>query len=78
METTSIDLLNKKLKNTPQSVIERVLGYVDSLLETTSATKPYSLSKEQQQILDSQINSDKTIYTDAETLYTGIKNKYEL
>lgn len=78
METTSIDLLNKKLKNAPQSVIERVLGYVDSLLETTSATKPYSLSTEQQETLNSQLNSDKTIYTDAETLYTGIKNKYEL
>lgn len=78
METTSIELLNRKLKNAPQSVIERVLGYVDSLLETTTATKPYALSKEQQQILDNQLNSDKTIYNDAETLYTDIKNKYEL
>lgn len=78
MEPTSIDLLNKKLKNAPQSVIERVLGYVDSLLENNSATKPYSLSEEQQQILDSQLNSDKSIYTDAETLYTDLKRKYEL
>lgn len=78
MKTTSIDLLNRKLKNAPQSVIERVLGYVDSLLETTSASKPYSLSKEQQQILDSQLNSDKATYTNAETLYTDLKRKYEL
>jgi len=51
---------------------------VDSLLETTSATKPYSLSKEQQQILDSQLNSDKATYTEAETLYTVLKSKYEI
>ncbi|KQB43570.1 DUF2683 family protein [Flavobacterium aquidurense] len=40
--------------------------------------KPYELSTEQQEILDSQINSDKSLYTDAELLYTDLKKKYEL
>lgn len=78
METISIDLLAKKLKNAPQSVLERVNVYVDALLEPATNTKPYSLSAAQQQILDKQLNSDKTTYTDAETLYTDLKNKYEL
>lgn len=78
METTSIELLNRKLKNAPQGVIERVLGYVDSLLETYSATKPYSLSNEQQQILDRQLNSDKSKYSDPESLYTDLKNRHGL
>ena len=78
METTAIDLLTKKLKNAPQSVLERVIGYVDALLERTTTTKTYRLSKEQQQLLDSQVNSDKTTYTEAETLYTDLKKKYEL
>jgi hypothetical protein len=78
METTAIDLLTKKLKNAPQSVLERVIGYVDALLEPTATTKTYRLSEEQQQLLDSQINSDKTTYTEAETLYTDLKKKYEL
>jgi hypothetical protein len=78
METTAIDLLTKKLKNAPQSVLERVIGYVDALLEPTAATKTYRLSEEQQKLLDSQINSDKTTYTEAETLYTDLKKKYEL
>jgi hypothetical protein len=77
METISIELLTKKLKNAPQSVLERVIGYVDALIEPTN-TKPYSLSNEQQQILDSQLNSDKATYTNAETLYTDLKKKYEL
>ena len=76
METISIDLLTRKLKNAPQSALERVIGYVDALIEPS--TKSYSLSKQQQQILDSQLNSDKSTYTDAETLYTDLKNKYEL
>jgi hypothetical protein len=78
METISLDLLTRKLKNAPQSVLERVIGYVDALVEPTANAKPYSLSAAQQQILDSQLGSDKSTYTDAETLYTDLKNKYEL
>ena len=78
METISIDLLTRKLKNAPQSVLERVIGYVDALVEPATNAKPYNLSANQQQILDSQLGSDKSTYTDAETLYTDLKNKYEL
>ena len=78
METKSIDLLNRKLKNAPQSVLERVIAYVDALLEPATPTKPYSLSKEQQQLLDSQLYSDKTTYTNAETIYSDLKKKHEL
>lgn len=78
METISLDLLTRKLKNAPQSVLERVIGYVDALIEPAANTKPYSLTIEQQQILDSQLNADKATYTDAETLYTDLKKKYEL
>jgi hypothetical protein len=78
MESNAIDLISKKLKNAPQSVLERVIGYVDALVEPLANVKPYILSKEQQQILDNQINSDKATYTDAETLYTDLKTKYEL
>ncbi|MHC0447108.1 DUF2683 family protein [Flavobacterium sp. 3-218] len=40
--------------------------------------KPYELSAEQQEILDSQVNSDKSNYKDAESIYTDLKKKYEL
>ena len=49
---------------------------IENKISTT--TKTYRLSKEQQQLLDSQVNSDKTTYTEAETLYTDLKKKYEL
>lgn len=77
MESNSIDLITKKLKNAPQSVLERVIGYVDALVEPLNV-KPYNLSKEQQQILDNQINSEKATYKDADNLYTDLKKKYEL
>ena len=40
--------------------------------------KSYELSTEQQEILDSQINLDKSLYTHAESIYTDLKKKYEL
>jgi succinate dehydrogenase/fumarate reductase flavoprotein subunit len=78
METISIDLLTKKLKNAPQSVLERVMGYIDALVESEKNSKPYELSKEQQQVLDSQLSSDKSTYTEAEMLFEDLKKKYEL
>ncbi|KRD09076.1 hypothetical protein ASE21_14590 [Flavobacterium sp. Root901] len=40
--------------------------------------KPYELSSEQQEILNSQINLDRSHYKDAESIYTDLKKKYEL
>ena len=76
MQTITLDLLTKKLKDAPQSVLDRVFGYAEALIEPTS--KPYSLTKEQQEQLDNQINSDKSEYVAAEALYSDLKSKYEL
>lgn len=78
METKSIDLLTLKLKNAPQSILERVIGYVDALVDPATNTSPYYLNIDQEELLDSQLNSDKSTYLDAETLYFDLKNKYEI
>jgi hypothetical protein len=78
METISIDFLTQKLKKAPQNILERVNGYIDALLEHKSSSNTYSLSLEQQRLLDSQLNADKSTYIDAETVYKDLKNKYEL
>ena len=76
MNTLTFDLITEKLKNAPQDVLERVVGYVDALIEP--ARKPYFLSAEQQNILDSQIHCDKSNYVDADVLFDELKSKYEL
>jgi len=43
-----------------------------------SKEKTFVLSSEQQKVLDSQIGLDKKLYTDADTVYTDLKNKYGL
>lgn len=78
METITLKMLTEKLKDAPQSVLERVMGYVDALIEPSQMERPYKLSNEQQEILDSQVNEDKSNYIDADKLYTDLKSKYEL
>ncbi|WP_396151290.1 DUF2683 family protein [Flavobacterium sp.] len=43
-----------------------------------SKDKPFSLTGEQQKQLDDQVGLDKKNYTDAETVYGDLKNKYGL
>ena len=45
METLTLELLTKKLKDAPQSVLERVMGYVDALIEPIETIESYTLSK---------------------------------
>jgi hypothetical protein len=79
MVTVTIDLLTRKLKNAPQTVLERVNGYVDSFIEPLDFSKRlYKLTYEQQNVLDSQINSDKSGYVEAELLENELKQNYDL
>lgn len=78
MENTSIELLNIKLKNAPQGILNQVNNYVDSLIKSTTINKNYTLTPNQQKILDSQVKCDEKAYINAESLFVDLKNKYEL
>ena len=40
--------------------------------------KSYELTTEEQLVLDNQINLDNSLYKDAATIYTDLKNRYKL
>jgi hypothetical protein len=56
--------------------LDEINGYLDSISKTKNVG--YKLNQEQQNILDSQLNSDKSKYQDAELLHDSLKNKYAL
>ena len=62
------------------SQIEAVKAFMKALKIKfeISKGKSFTLSSEQQQVLDSQIGLDKKHYTDADTTYSDLKNKYGL
>jgi hypothetical protein len=78
METVSIDTITKKLENAPHSVIERVIVYVDAIMENSKETKSYLLTEEQQNILNEQVGLDIKEYTEASKAYLNLKDKYDL
>ena len=73
-----------QLQNDKLKIINRISQLEDtSLVEKIKSLmkepdKPYLLTNEQQKILDSQVNSDKSQYTDAEVLFTDLKKNNEL
>ena len=77
MENISIDLLTRKLKNAPQSVLERVIGYADALLESQEK-ESFALSDGQKEILLKQNNVPLEDCTEANLVYENLKNKYGL
>ena len=45
---------------------------------TTYKIKLFELGNEEQEILDIQVDLDKNLYIDAESIYTDLKKKYHL
>lgn len=77
MATTSVNIT---LHPKDESQIEAVKAFMKALKIKfeISKEKTFVLSSEQQKILDSQIGLDKKQYTDTDTVYTDLKNKYGL
>jgi hypothetical protein len=56
--------------------LKKVFGYAATLSKPNS--KPYSVTKVQQEPLNNQIDSDKSKYSLVESLYSDLKSKNEL
>lgn len=72
--------INIKIYPEDTSQIEAIKTFMKSMkikFEITNI-KSYELTAEQQKVLDSQINLNKILYKDAETIYTDLKNSYKL
>ncbi|MDI9310898.1 MAG: hypothetical protein QM535_11845 [Limnohabitans sp.] len=75
MSTITLKELTKKLQYASPSILERILGYADALLEN-SKEQEFVLSEEQRQQLLKQVPLED--YKDAEEVYHQLKKKYDL
>ena len=76
MSTITLEDLTQKLQNAPASILEKIWGYADALLENRELA--FTLSNEQKKILTDQDNISLEECTDAEDFYKELKEKYEL
>lgn len=76
MKAITLEDLTQKLQNAPASILEKIWGYADALLENRELA--FTLSNEQKKILTDQDNISLEECTDAEDFYKELKEKYEL
>ena len=72
-----METINISFHSQDDSQVEAVKAFMKSLKIKfeISKEKAITLTKEQQQILDSQLIPEESTYTNAESLYVDLKNK---
>lgn len=77
MNSITLDILTKKLQTASPSVLERILGYTDALLDIQEK-ESFVLSEDQKRMLLKQNNVPLEDCTEAHLVYENLKNKYGL
>ena len=76
MSTITLESLTEKLKYAPNSILEKIWGYADALLENKELT--FTLSEEQKKHLLKQNEVPLEECIDAEDAYVELKQKHGL
>ena len=76
MNAVTLEALNEKLKYAPNSILEKIWGYADALLENKEFT--FTLTDKQKKHLLKQNDVPLEQCKDAEVVYQELKKKYDL
>ena len=72
LQSDKLNIINWITEIQDSSIVEKIKVIM------SSKRRSYNLTDEQQEILDSQIGLDSSLYVDADKLVSDIKAKYEL
>ena len=63
MNSSTLNIINKKLENEPQEILDRVLAYLEDILEDKNSKKTdFELTEEQKNSIHKIKNSRKAIF----------------
>lgn len=71
LQSDKLNIINWITEIQDYSIVEKIKAIMGS------DTKPYKLTDQQQQVLDSQVGLDSSLYVDADKLVSDIKAKFE-
>ena len=74
IEKTIYQEITEKLKDAPKNILERVLGYVDGILE--DKTENFELTEEQKNNLQEIKKRSYSAHTDSEDFLNEMSKKY--
>ncbi len=78
MNATTIEQVNSKLKQLPESLLEEVERYIDFLTYKHNQETEFELSDEQKEILDNRLNEPKENFLNAKDVLKELQGKYDL
>jgi len=74
MESVTLKNINEILKDAPESTLERVLGYIEGILEDKSSE--FKLSEEQKESLKKIKQRSYNQHTEIDTFLNEMNSKY--
>ncbi|ANF49178.1 hypothetical protein A0O34_00785 [Chryseobacterium glaciei] len=74
MESVTLKNINEILKDAPESTLERVLGYIEGILEDKSSE--FKLSEEQKESLKKIKQRSYNQHTEIDTFLNEMSSKY--
>ncbi|MFV0141154.1 MULTISPECIES: hypothetical protein [Empedobacter] len=78
MNATTIEQVNSKLKQLPESLLEEVEPYIDFLTYKHNQEAEFELSDKQKEILDNRLNEPKENFLNAKDVLKELHGKYDL
>ena len=78
MNATTIEQVNSKLKQLPESLLEEVERYIDFLTYKHNQETEFELSDEQKEILNNRLNEPKENFLNAKDVLKELHGKYDL
>ncbi|SHE48605.1 hypothetical protein [Chryseobacterium takakiae] len=76
MESVTLKNIQQLLKDAPESVLEKVLGYIEAILKDESNT--FTLSEEQKVSLQKIKKRAYEQHTEIDTFLNEMKSKYDI
>lgn len=76
MESVTLKNIQHLLKDAPESVLEKVLGYIEAILKDESNT--FTLSEEQKESLQKIKKRSYEQHTEIDTFLNEMKSKYDI
>ncbi|KQT35844.1 hypothetical protein ASG22_02160 [Chryseobacterium sp. Leaf405] len=76
MESATLKSINKILKEAPENILERILGYIEGILEEENTD--FELSDEQKKSLQEIKKRSYEQHTEIDTFLNEMSSKYEI
>lgn len=78
MNSTTLEIINERLKDKPEKFLRQVLGYLDGIFENEMENSEFQLNSEQKESLDKIKNRPYSEHTEIESFVNDFKSENDI